>query len=141
MKIVKYFENSFSTYQCFDQFMQRTKKTLDYVLHSEVCVMLNVVFCSKARAAKLVVAGTAASLVADFHNSQSKLDDTLDVLLADMSEYIYRFAVCLSRLTVCPLSLSFIFTFSLFHHPNVRNTKTISILLACKKGNKLIKNK
>jgi len=60
--------------------MQRAKKSLDWVLLCEVCVMVNVVFASKARAAKL--SGSSDSTFA--HYSQSKLDDTLDTMLADM---------------------------------------------------------
>lgn len=45
--------NPFSTYQCFDQFMQRAKKTTDYILPTEVCVMINVIFASKTRAARI----------------------------------------------------------------------------------------
>jgi len=59
--------------------MQRTKKSLDWVLPSEVCVMINVVFASKARAAKLSGSGDSFA-----HCSQSKLDDTLDTMLGDM---------------------------------------------------------
>ncbi|KAI3408910.1 hypothetical protein GPALN_007503 [Globodera pallida] len=33
------------TYQCFDQHMQRSKKSMDYVFPAELCVMVNVVFC------------------------------------------------------------------------------------------------
>lgn len=35
--------------------MQRAKKAIDYVLPSEVCVMINVIFSSKARATKLSI--------------------------------------------------------------------------------------
>ena len=58
--------------------MQRIKKSLDWLLPSEVCVMVNVVFASKARAAKLN--GGEHALYA--------LDDTLDTMLADMGTII-----------------------------------------------------
>lgn len=35
--------------------MQRSKKTIDYVLQCEICVMINVIFSSKARATKLFI--------------------------------------------------------------------------------------
>lgn len=47
--------NCFSTYQCFDSYMQRARKSTDYVLPSEVCVMINVIFSSKSRAAKMAI--------------------------------------------------------------------------------------
>uniref|UniRef100_A0A1I7VZS2 MHD1 domain-containing protein n=1 Tax=Loa loa TaxID=7209 RepID=A0A1I7VZS2_LOALO len=43
------------TYQCFDSYMQRARKSTDYVLPSEVCVMINVIFSSKSRAAKMAI--------------------------------------------------------------------------------------
>lgn len=45
--------HSFSTFQAFDQWMQRSRKSTDYVLPIEVCVMVNVIFSSKARALRL----------------------------------------------------------------------------------------
>lgn len=35
--------------------MQRARKSTDYVLPSEVCVMINVIFSSKSRAAKIAI--------------------------------------------------------------------------------------
>ncbi|KAI1732731.1 PH domain-containing protein [Ditylenchus destructor] len=65
------------TYQCFDSYMQKAKKSTDYVLPSEVCVMINVIFSSKSRAARLTVD-------AGEYKYQSKLDETLETMLADM---------------------------------------------------------
>uniref|UniRef100_A0A183C732 MHD1 domain-containing protein n=1 Tax=Globodera pallida TaxID=36090 RepID=A0A183C732_GLOPA len=87
------------TYQCFDQHMQRSKKSMDYVFPAELCVMVNVVFCCKCRANKLIngaggggpangtttSGSSSSSSSSDFYPySQSKLDDTLEVLLNDM---------------------------------------------------------
>lgn len=43
----------FSTWTAFDNLMQRSKKTTDYILQAEACVMINVVFSSRSRATKL----------------------------------------------------------------------------------------
>lgn len=43
----------FSTYQAYDSYMQKARKSVDYILPSEVCVMINVIFSSKSRATKL----------------------------------------------------------------------------------------
>ena len=43
------------TYQTFDNFMQKFRKSTDYALPSEVCVMINVIFSSKSRATKLTI--------------------------------------------------------------------------------------
>lgn len=95
-----------STYQCFDQYMQRSKKTLDYVFPAELCVMVNVVFCSKSRASKLISVGSggAAGGGVDFHCSQSKLDDTLEVLLGDMSTIIKEKLLSILELTLSRLA-------------------------------------
>uniref|UniRef100_A0A914UUN9 Calcium-dependent secretion activator n=1 Tax=Plectus sambesii TaxID=2011161 RepID=A0A914UUN9_9BILA len=69
------------TYQCFDQFMQRAKKTTDYILPTEVCVMINVIFASKARASK--IGGDTGE-----HKYHSKLDETLETMLRDMETAI-----------------------------------------------------
>jgi len=66
------------TYQCFDQFMQRSRKSTDYILPSEICVMINVIFSSKARAK--LAAGDAAA--------REKLDGTMDTMLKDMETCI-----------------------------------------------------
>uniref|UniRef100_A0A7E4VUH8 Calcium-dependent secretion activator n=1 Tax=Panagrellus redivivus TaxID=6233 RepID=A0A7E4VUH8_PANRE len=65
------------TYQSFDQYMQRFRKTTDCSLPGEVCVMINVIFSSKARAAKLTTEPGD-------YKYQSKLDETLDTMLKDM---------------------------------------------------------
>ncbi|KAL3082123.1 hypothetical protein niasHT_031152 [Heterodera trifolii] len=103
------------TYQCFDQHMQRSKKAMDYVFPAELCVMVNVVYCCKCRANKLInnggtaAAGTNAAATAsagtnnsDFHSyiSQSKLDDTLDVLLSDMGTIIKEKLLSIMDLTL-----------------------------------------
>uniref|UniRef100_A0A914LRQ5 Calcium-dependent secretion activator n=2 Tax=Meloidogyne TaxID=189290 RepID=A0A914LRQ5_MELIC len=82
------------TYQCFDQFMQRVKKSLDWILPSEVCVMVNVVFASKARAAKLN--GGEHALFA--------LDDTLDTMLADMGTIIEEKLLSILEFTLSRLA-------------------------------------
>uniref|UniRef100_A0A0N4UNE0 Calcium-dependent secretion activator n=1 Tax=Dracunculus medinensis TaxID=318479 RepID=A0A0N4UNE0_DRAME len=69
------------TYQYFDSFMQRARKSTDYILPSEICVMINVIFSSKTRAAKL----TMDSGEYKYH---SKLDETLDTMLKDMETSI-----------------------------------------------------
>jgi hypothetical protein len=61
------------TYQTFDVFMQKFRKTTDYILPCEVCVMINVIFSSKARATKLTIDA-----------GDSKIDETLDTMLCDM---------------------------------------------------------
>lgn len=69
------------TYQCFDNFMQKSKKSVDYVLPVEVCVMINVIFSSKIRAARLEM-----DSVNDFRfRNHSNLNETLDTMLVDMS--------------------------------------------------------
>uniref|UniRef100_A0A915E7I8 MHD1 domain-containing protein n=1 Tax=Ditylenchus dipsaci TaxID=166011 RepID=A0A915E7I8_9BILA len=65
------------TYQCFDNYMQRARKSTDYVLPSEVCVMINVIFSSKARATRLTIDSGE-------YKYQSKLDETLETMLGDM---------------------------------------------------------
>ncbi|VDN40447.1 unnamed protein product [Gongylonema pulchrum] len=77
------------TYQCFDSYMQRARRTTDYVLPSEVCVMINVIFSSKSRATKL----TMDSGEYKYH---SKLDETLETMLKDMETCIEDkvFEVC-----------------------------------------------
>ncbi|KAF7633095.1 hypothetical protein Mgra_00007524 [Meloidogyne graminicola] len=82
------------TYQCFDQFMQRIKKSLDWILPSEVCVMVNVVFASKARAAKLN--GNEHAFYA--------LDDTLDTMLADMCTIIEEKLLSILEFTLSRLA-------------------------------------
>ncbi|VBB25403.1 unnamed protein product [Acanthocheilonema viteae] len=75
-------EEEFSnTYQCFDSYMQRARKSTDYVLPSEVCVMINVIFSSKSRAAKMAIDSGE-------YKYQSKLDETLDTMLKDMETCI-----------------------------------------------------
>ncbi|KHN73911.1 Calcium-dependent secretion activator [Toxocara canis] len=69
------------TYQCFDCFMQRARKSTDYVLPSEVCVMINVIFSSKSRATKLTIDSGE-------YKYQSKLDETLETMLRDMEACI-----------------------------------------------------
>uniref|UniRef100_A0A914I599 Calcium-dependent secretion activator n=1 Tax=Globodera rostochiensis TaxID=31243 RepID=A0A914I599_GLORO len=101
------------TYQCFDQHMQRSKKSMDYVFPAELCVMVNVVFCCKCRANKLIngagggggpangTTTSGGSSSSDFHPySQSKLDDTLDVLLNDMSTIIKEKLLSILELTL-----------------------------------------
>ncbi|KJH40596.1 hypothetical protein DICVIV_13447 [Dictyocaulus viviparus] len=70
-----------STYQQFDYWMQRARKSTDYILPSEVCVMINVLFSSKARAMRV-------SVDAGEFKYQSKLDETLDTMLSDMETCI-----------------------------------------------------
>ncbi|XGW25752.1 hypothetical protein V3C99_006839 [Haemonchus contortus] len=70
-----------STYQQFDSWMQRARKSTDYILPSEVCVMINVIFSSKTRATRMSVD------VGEF-KYQSKLDETLDTMLSDMETCI-----------------------------------------------------
>uniref|UniRef100_A0A914ZM37 Calcium-dependent secretion activator n=2 Tax=Parascaris univalens TaxID=6257 RepID=A0A914ZM37_PARUN len=70
------------TYQCFDGFMQRARKSTDYVLPSEVCVMINVIFSSKSRATKLTIDSGE-------YKYQSKLDETLETMLRDMETCIH----------------------------------------------------
>uniref|UniRef100_A0AC34QCC0 Calcium-dependent secretion activator n=1 Tax=Panagrolaimus sp. JU765 TaxID=591449 RepID=A0AC34QCC0_9BILA len=65
------------TYQMFDIYMQKFRKSVDYILPSEVCVMINVIFSSKSRASKLAVDSTD-------YKYQSKLDETLETMLGDM---------------------------------------------------------
>ncbi|VDM71282.1 unnamed protein product [Strongylus vulgaris] len=67
--------------QQFDGWMQRARKSTDYILPSEVCVMINVLFSSKARATKTAVDGGEFKY-------QSKLDETLDTMLSDMETCI-----------------------------------------------------
>ncbi|CAJ0587828.1 unnamed protein product, partial [Mesorhabditis spiculigera] len=66
-----------STFQCFDGWMQRYKKSTDYILPTEVCVMINVIFSSKTRALRL-------KMDTEYKGYQSKLDETLDTMLHDM---------------------------------------------------------
>lgn len=73
-----------STYQCFDQFMQRAKKSLDWTLPCETCVMINVMFASKTRATKLSASNENTFAGMHYGGAQSQLDDTLDTMLADM---------------------------------------------------------
>ncbi|KAE9419845.1 hypothetical protein Angca_004255 [Angiostrongylus cantonensis] len=70
-----------STYQQFDLLMQRARRSTDYILPSEVCVMINVLFSSKTRASKV-------SVDAGEFKYQSKLDETLDTMLSDMETCI-----------------------------------------------------
>ncbi|CAD6191936.1 unnamed protein product [Caenorhabditis auriculariae] len=70
-----------STYQQFDNWMQRAKKSTDWMLPSEVCVMINVMFSSKTRATRVAVD-------AGEYKYQSKLDETLDTMLKDMETCI-----------------------------------------------------
>ncbi|KAK6110790.1 hypothetical protein QQG55_41125 [Brugia pahangi] len=69
------------TYQCFDSYMQRARKSTDYILPSEVCVMINVIFSSKSRAAKIAIDSGE-------YKYHSKLDETLDTMLKDMETCI-----------------------------------------------------
>ncbi|CAB3409327.1 unnamed protein product [Caenorhabditis bovis] len=69
------------TYQQFDHWMQRAKKSTDYMLPSEVCVMINVMFSSKTRAVRMAVDGGE-------YKYQSKLDETLETMLKDMETCI-----------------------------------------------------
>ncbi|VDM98074.1 unnamed protein product [Thelazia callipaeda] len=69
------------TYQCFDSYMQRARKSTDYVLPSEVCIMINVIFSSKSRATRI-------ELDSGEYKYQSKLDETLDTMLKDMETCI-----------------------------------------------------
>ncbi|MCP9265670.1 hypothetical protein DINM_021018 [Dirofilaria immitis] len=57
------------------------RKSTDYVLPSEVCVMINVIFSSKSRAAKIAIDSGE-------YKYQSKLDETLDTMLKDMETCI-----------------------------------------------------
>uniref|UniRef100_A0A913HX65 Calcium-dependent secretion activator n=1 Tax=Strongyloides stercoralis TaxID=6248 RepID=A0A913HX65_STRER len=66
-----------STFNCFEGYMTRAKKSTDYILPSEVCVMLNVIFSSKSRAIKLRIDACE-------HNYESRIDETLDKMLNDM---------------------------------------------------------
>ncbi|PAV90841.1 hypothetical protein WR25_06278 [Diploscapter pachys] len=70
-----------STYQQFDNWMQRARKSTDYILPSEVCVMINVMFSSKTRAQRIAVDSGE-------YKYQSKLDETLDTMLKDMETCI-----------------------------------------------------
>ncbi|KAK0399963.1 hypothetical protein QR680_003296 [Steinernema hermaphroditum] len=69
------------TYQCFDSFMQKARKSTDYILPSEVCVMINVIFSSKTRATRLTIDSGE-------YKYQSKLDETLETMLNDMETCI-----------------------------------------------------
>ncbi|KAI6216158.1 hypothetical protein M3Y99_01836800 [Aphelenchoides fujianensis] len=71
------------TYQAFDNFMQRARKSTDYVLPTEICVMINVIFSSKSRATKLTIDSGE-------YKYQSKLDETLETMLSDMETYFTR---------------------------------------------------
>ncbi|CAI4226865.1 unnamed protein product [Auanema sp. JU1783] len=66
-----------STYQQFDIWMQKARRNTDYILPSEICVMINVIFSSKARA-------TRAANESSDHKYHSKLEETLDTMLRDM---------------------------------------------------------
>ncbi|CAI5448128.1 unnamed protein product [Caenorhabditis angaria] len=69
------------TFQAFDNWMQRARKTTDYMLPSEVCVMINVIFSSKTRAVRVTVDSGE-------YKYQSKLDETLETMLKDMEACI-----------------------------------------------------
>uniref|UniRef100_A0A1I7RHL5 Calcium-dependent secretion activator n=1 Tax=Bursaphelenchus xylophilus TaxID=6326 RepID=A0A1I7RHL5_BURXY len=70
------------TFQAFDNHMQRAKKSVEYVLASETCVMINVMFSSRQRAVKL-------SLDSGEIKYQSKLDETLETMIHDMETCVY----------------------------------------------------
>uniref|UniRef100_A0A914C5E7 Calcium-dependent secretion activator n=1 Tax=Acrobeloides nanus TaxID=290746 RepID=A0A914C5E7_9BILA len=69
------------TYQAYDSYMQKARKSADYILPSEVCVMINVIFSSKSRATKLRIDSGE-------YKYQSKLDETLETMLNDMETCI-----------------------------------------------------
>ncbi|KAI6206643.1 hypothetical protein M3Y94_00936000 [Aphelenchoides besseyi] len=85
------------TYQSFDQCMQRARKSTDYVLPTDVCVMINVIFSSKTRATKLT------------HDSgeykyQSKLDETLETMLTDMETCLHEKLLSILEYTLSRLA-------------------------------------
>lgn len=61
--------------------MQRAKKSTDYMLPSEVCVQINVMFSSKSRAVRVTVDSGE-------YKYQSKLDETLETMLKTMESCI-----------------------------------------------------
>ncbi|VDD93883.1 unnamed protein product [Enterobius vermicularis] len=71
------------TYQSFDSWMQHAKKSTDYAVPSEVCVMVNVINSAKTRATKLVLESKPE------YRYHSKLDETLDMMLKDMATCLY----------------------------------------------------
>ncbi|CDR32668.1 Calcium-dependent secretion activator [Caenorhabditis elegans] len=69
------------TFTAFDSWMQRAKKSTDYMLPSEVCVQINVMFSSKSRAVRVTVDSGE-------YKYQSKLDETLETMLKTMESCI-----------------------------------------------------
>ncbi|EFO93024.1 CRE-UNC-31 protein [Caenorhabditis remanei] len=69
------------TFTAFDGWMQRAKKSTDYMLPSEVCVQINVMFSSKSRAVRVTVDSGE-------YKYQSKLDETLETMLKTMESCI-----------------------------------------------------
>ncbi|KAF8373645.1 unc-31 [Pristionchus pacificus] len=85
------------TFQAFDQWMQRSRKSTDYVLPIEVCVMVNVIFSSKARALRL-------KMDAGEYKYQSKLDETLETMLKDMETTIQEKLIAVLEFVLGKLS-------------------------------------
>ncbi|KAI6227417.1 hypothetical protein M3Y99_01251300 [Aphelenchoides fujianensis] len=85
------------TYQAFDSFMQRARKSTDYVLPTEICVMINVIFSSKSRATKLTIDSGE-------YKYQSKLDETLETMLSDMETYLYEKLLSILEYTLSRLA-------------------------------------
>ncbi|EGT54091.1 hypothetical protein CAEBREN_32136 [Caenorhabditis brenneri] len=69
------------TFTAFDSWMQKAKKSTDYMLPSEVCVQINVMFSSKSRAVRVTVDSGE-------YKYQSKLDETLETMLKTMESCI-----------------------------------------------------
>lgn len=75
--------------------MQKARKSTDYILPTETCVMINVIFSSKTRAARLAadatdvvyIYSTAEDLSLQY-KYKNKLDETLDLMLKDMDTCI-----------------------------------------------------
>jgi hypothetical protein len=91
----------FSTYQCFDNYMQRSKRSIDYVLSIEVCVMVNVVFSSKSRAAHLEASSPSEN---SRFRTTPNLDDTLQTMLVDMATGIREKLLSILEVTLSKMA-------------------------------------
>lgn len=61
--------------------MQKSKRSVDYTLPIEICVMINVVFSSRSRASRL----ESDSMEMSRFRTEPNLNDTLETMLFDMA--------------------------------------------------------
>lgn len=72
------------TVMCFEQFLNKAKKTTDYILPTEICVMINVIFDAKNQVNILYCKQTATKT--SFHICNFSRNFVLHVLFVEIVE-------------------------------------------------------